>query len=280
MTPEQLISQVSGLEVIENNIERILGLEIVTAKRVEALYRRVFDKLDREIRSKSLSKMGEEQARVVNLQLQESLNALALKRRVGAEKAFVNVRDMAGHDTVKEFNALNKRLMGMARIVPIDAVILSTDPESYLFNRYVDSFEAFDSQAASSIERSLSESIVRGDSYTAAAGRLSTLFRTMDYWKLARIARTEMHNIFNLSKIESMKQIRKDYVPGLKKMVIHPMDHRTGEDSKYFKSLDQVIPLDASFEYTWNGQKRVTFSGNDRPNDRGVLVPASPDWLK
>lgn len=52
-------------------------------------------------------------------------------------------------------------------------------------------------------------------------------------------------------------------------------DERTGDDSRYFNSLNQVRRLDENFEYEWEGDLRVFQYGPDRPNDRSIVIPYS-----
>ena len=77
----------------------------------------------------------------------------------------------------------------------------------------------------------------------------------------------------------SMKQARSGVTPDLLKTVYNPMDHRTAEDSKRFEKMEQVIPLEDDFVYTYNGNERRFQAPPDRPNDRGVLVPIRRAWV-
>ena len=67
-------------------------------------------------------------------------------------------------------------------------------------------------------------------------------------------------------------------IPDLKKTLYHPMDKRTGEDSKWLNKNNLIIPVDEPFKYTWNGQVREYMAPPDRPNDRSILIPYRESW--
>ena len=93
------------------------------------------------------------------------------------------------------------------------------------------------------------------------------------------IARTELHNAYNLGKMRGMEETEED-IPDLQKALFHPMDSRTGKDSKYAASKDLVADLDKPFRYKWNGEWREFMNPPDRPNDRSILIPYRKSWEK
>jgi len=67
-------------------------------------------------------------------------------------------------------------------------------------------------------------------------------------------------------------------MPDLMKTLMHPIDKRTGDDSKLAARLRLVVPIDEPFVYKWNGETREFMAPPDRPNDRAILVPYSTSW--
>src|ERR1019366_3017297 len=115
-------------------------------------------------------------------------------------------------------------------------------------------------------------------SYSQVVGDISKFF-VGEEWRLHRVVRTELHHIYNVGKIQGMIELQ-DELPDLKKTLMHPLDQRTGEDSKYAASLAMVVDVDQDFKYAWKNKVRVFSAPPDRPNDRAILVPYREEWGK
>jgi hypothetical protein len=97
-------------------------------------------------------------------------------------------------------------------------------------------------------------------------------------WKLTRIARTELHHVYNFSKMMGMGEVRDSTLPDLKKALMHPMDNRTAADSKRLAAENPIVDIDEPFRFKWKGEVRVFQAPPDRPNDRSILVPYREQW--
>jgi hypothetical protein len=97
-------------------------------------------------------------------------------------------------------------------------------------------------------------------------------------WKLRRIVRTELHNVYNYSKMRSMQDLSTEQIPDLKKSLMHPIDDRTGDDSKILANQNPIVDIDEPFRFNYKGNERVFLFPPDRPNDRAILVPFRDDW--
>lgn len=97
-------------------------------------------------------------------------------------------------------------------------------------------------------------------------------------WKLTRIVRTEMHGMYNYSKMNGMSELQEQRLPDLMKTLMHPLDKRTGKDSKALAQENPIIPIDEPFKFKWNGKTRTFMAPPDRPNDRAILVPYRESW--
>ena len=98
-----------------------------------------------------------------------------------------------------------------------------------------------------------------------------------------------MHGIYNYAKLEGMQRAKEDFVPDLKKTLMHPIDSRTGEDSKQLARVNPTIAIDKPFVFTFRRklksgeiktERREFMFPPDRPNDRAILVPFRNEWGK
>lgn len=269
---------------MEHNIDRIVALEMMEGQRLGKVYKEAFQVLDAKIAvsdhgfGTSKETFTQARAKVVREQIQETVERARRGGNKVISKAFGNVRRTAGDDTKNEVERFENEFKGIRTPIPHEAIALSTDPRNFLLNRFKASMDAYDDGLRSTMERILSGAIVKRDNYSQAAASLRREIHGIDKWRLARIARTELHYIYNVSKVDAMRSIRRHHIPGLMKGLVHPMDGRTAEDSKELADLNPVIPIDNSFKYTYRGQKREFFAPPDRPNDRAVLVPIDKAW--
>lgn len=280
MTKDDFFQQVDASEIIEENIDRVVALEMYEAKKLSVIYKKALSDLVLKINTASSGSFSEAKMKVALEQVKASLKVIeaqSLKRVRNSSKLMV--RQSVG-DSIHELNSLEKRFKGVWTQIPFDAVELSLDKNTYLFNSYISSLNSYNQSLRSSMESRLSSSIVKRESYTQAAMSLGVDLGGFEEWKIARIGRTELYGVYNKSKMVSFGKIRDKFVPGLKKTVVIPMDGRTSEDSKYLKKLNLIIPIEEDFVYEWKDQKRRFTAPPDRPNDRSILVPVDESWIK
>ena len=89
--------------------------------------------------------------------------------------------------------------------------------------------------------------------------------------------------------MKGMDKIKDDVLPDLKKALMHPIDSRTGQDSKQLAKENPVVDIDEPFVFTFvrrnkDGSvvedRREFMFPPDRPNDRAILVPFREEWDK
>jgi hypothetical protein len=137
--------------------------------------------------------------------------------------------------------------------------------------------DSYSADIRSSVANSLTNAAIEELPLSEVVQRMSQ-FWIGEEWKLTQIARTELHNVYSMGKLNSLIEVRDNYLPDMKKTLFHPMDSRTGADSVYANRKNLIVALNEPFEYTWNGKKRSYMSPPDRPNDRSVLVPYRNNW--
>ena len=147
-------------------------------------------------------------------------------------------------------------------------------------NKYDASIESYNSLLRARMAQSLTESVVAQESTGDVIQRLSQVFMG-EQWKIEQITRTELHGVYAQGKLAGMRQLWDDgegTIPDLKKTLYHPMDKRTGEDSKWLNENNLIVPVDEPFKYTWKGVVREYMAPPDRPNDRSILIPYRDAW--
>lgn len=267
-------------KLFERNVSRLEGLEINQMRRLLKLYKEARAQLQNDLLFTPDNTFTE--ARMEYALQQVNLMIAALRNRLNEELqfGFDNLFEQGVEDSGNEINKLEKVFNGVSTApVPIDAILASTQPENFLFNQYQSSVENYNDNVRAEFQRVLSQSLLQNKTWSQAVFDMETVFRDSEY-KLQRIVRTELHNIYNVAKLKGFGQIREDYFPDLKKTLYHPMDSRTGADSKKADQDNLIVALDKPFKYTFKGKQRVFMSPPDRPNDRAILIPYRSSYDK
>jgi len=158
--------------------------------------------------------------------------------------------------------------------------VAALETRNFLMPRYESSINAYGEDLIRQLIGNLTQASMMEMSYPETITRLDQFFLGEE-WKLHRIARTELHNIYNIGKMSGMSElIDGDVIPDLMKGLVHPMDARTGTDSRYANALELTARVDEPFRYKWKGQVREFMAPPDRPNDRAILVPYRKAWDK
>lgn len=94
--------------------------------------------------------------------------------------------------------------------------------------------------------------------------------------------KTYESNVARMLATEIWRQANKDRAAMIKKKGFkykttkHIFDKRTGNDSRYFASMQQIKKLDEPFSYSWRGRRRTFMYPPDRPRDRAIVIPYLP----
>ena len=186
--------------------------------------------------------------------------------------------DHANRAAQYDLAKLEQKFEGISTIYPWKSVEISMDRAQYLVNNFQASIRRYSEELRGEMQRQLSLAVVERDTYTGAMTRLRTIMKARE-WRAYRIARTELSNIYNSSKLDVLRGAKEEFLPDLMKTLYHPMDSRTAEDSKYLESLRMVIPIEEKFRYSWKGKVREFATPPDRPNDRAILIPVKGRWI-
>jgi hypothetical protein len=274
---------VDSLTIVERHTRRVAGMEEAQARHVLRLYVLARKNLRERLNQVEAGTFTEAQLKVTLVQIEAAIREL--NRQLGTElrMGIQMSKEQSIEDLIKEINVFEKEFNGIKQDIPFDRILFSLDSENLLFNRYEASMEAYNEQLRSEMQRILTQAVIERLDYRQAVNRIHDKMQA-DEWKAHRIVRTELHNIYNTSKMSGMREIRDEYLPDMKKTLIHPMDERTGNDSMVLARLNPIVDIDEPFTYTFNTGKQTitrTFQAPpDRPNDRAILVPYRPSWDK
>lgn len=273
-------SDIDNISILERNASRLNGLQMEEARKMLAQYRMAKEELKLQMLSNSpTNEYTEAKLKNTLAQIDVAIANLRIKTGKRAKEGFEFLSDQGLEDSVREMDAFDKYFGGGFGKLPYDAIIESTDPENLLFNQYDSSVNMYSAGLRNSFQQTLTQSLIQQKTWSQAVWDMEQVFG-MEEWKLARIVRTELHGIYNNSKMNGFMTIQEDYIPDLKKTLYNPMDSRTAEDSLYVESLKLVVPVDGVFRYKWKGHEYVASAPPFRPNDRAILIPYRPVFDK
>ena len=263
---------IDGMKVLERNSMRIEGLEIRQTKKLIKIFNIGLKDLRERIIDAPSNTFTQARMKTTIIQIEEALNVLKRSTRSQLQLSFDLFSDDGIENAAQEINALEKLFTGIASPISIDKVLESTKKQNFLFNQFESSVDAYSVDLRNRFQHILGQGILQKKTLSQVVADLHQE-SNLSEWRLARIARTELHQIYNVSKMNGFRTIKKDYFPDLKKTLYHPMDSRTGEDSKTLAKENPVVDLDAPFVFKYNGQERKFQTPPDRPNDRAILIP-------
>lgn len=268
---------VDSLEIVETHIQKLQKLEQEDARRLLKEYKRIRQDLRDRLDVLPSDTFTAQQLRGVLVQVEAAISAM--------ERSLIDILFTVSHETsqksiedlLEEIERFEDEFTGAVTPIDIDQVLIATDTRNFLINRYESSVKAYSADVRQTITQHVSQAAIEEISMSELIRRLSR-YMIGEEWKLQRIARTELHHVYNLAKMRGMGEIRDKFIPNLKKTLIHPMDGRTGDDSKKLAQINPIIPIDEPFRYNYKGKERVFSVPPDRPNDRAILVPYREEW--
>ena len=268
-------------DIVQGNIERLDTLEEKQAKKLLRSLREVRTELMDRLATIPDGTFTEQQLNVTLIQVQTAIQAInkRLKDEMYDSATLLGTRGVK--DLVTEVNRMNKKFTGSVTPLNLDPIFLALDTQNFLVNKHEASIDAYSTDLRAQITSQIINSMITRDTTQRTVSRLVGdvgKFFLGEEWKLTRIVRTEMHGMYNFSKMNGMATLQEETLPDLMKTLMHPMDSRTGKDSKALAQENPIIPIDEPFKFTWNGKTRIFLSPPDRPNDRSVLVPYRESW--
>ena len=136
MKDNEIFEFLDSDRLIQENIDKIVGLEVYEAKRFEALYQRAINELREEVTREKSGTLNEARRNVVLSQLETALFALKMKSRKRAITKANAFARFANNDTVEELNYLDKQFDGILVPVPHDVIRVAPRELGFIIDRF------------------------------------------------------------------------------------------------------------------------------------------------
>ncbi len=273
-------TQVDAMGIVEQHIREVLKLEDSQAKQILSSYSEVRNDLVSRLSKARSGTFTAQHLRGVLGQVEGAILAINKKLQGNmVQGAYESALKGVDH-LLKELSVFDSEFTGAVTRINLRAAMVAKDTSQLLVTRYETNLDSYGRDLLRQISNGLFSATLGETSYHEVVGRIATFF-DQEPWKLHRIIRTELHGIYNRGKIDGMNAlVENDDMPDLRKTLMHPMDERTGMDSKLAASLRLVADLDKPFSYVWKGKRREFMTPPDRPNDRSIMVPYRTAWGK
>lgn len=288
-------------DILQNQIEDLSKAEEEDAQKMLSRYREVRRKLIARLSQSDPERYTAQKLRQTLAQVDDAIRVMSSNLKEDWSEYRTIYAGKSLDDLVGEIELFSDYFKGAEIPINTRAVEKSIEPDNLLLNRFQASIDTYSESVRGGMKEALTESIIMQDSLGEFVSKMKenkfryskvvkgvSQFLVAEEWRLLRIARTELHHVYNTAKIDRMKSVRDLYAPDLYKAMIHPMDERTAEDSKQLAAINPVIPIEDNFIFNF---KRTTAKGNvvtvrrefaappDRPNDRAILIPIRKQWI-
>jgi len=276
---------------LQKTLDAVTKLEEEEARKLLVRFKEVRSELRDRLDTFAGDTFSAQQSRGVLLQIDLAIAEINRSLKTGIEQAGEALAVRGTEDLVKEIERFDRRFTGAVTPINISAVLVGIDTRNFLINRFQASIDAYAQDLRQQLSLQITNQALQEIPFDTMLRNLSMFF-TGEEWKLRRLARTELHNLYNVGKLRGMQEIRDRTLPDLKKTLIHRIDLRTGGDSKAMAGGiteweiikgDRVVDIGKPFRFTLRSPsgrtvKRVFMAPPDRPNDRSILVPFREAW--
>ncbi len=282
--PSGFFQEVDANGIVENHVQAVLSLEDSQAKSIMSSYQGVRQDLVRRLGSVNPGTFTAQHLRGVLAQVDSAIAAINKKLYGDMYNGSFEAAKSGVNDLFSEMNEFDEIFTGAVTPINLNAALIAQDTANFLTTKYSTNLEAYGTDLSNQIGNGLFAASIGEKSYYEVVQSISQFF-TAEEWKLQRIVRTELHNIYNVAKLNGMRKlVGTDDAPGdipdLMKTLMHPMDQRTGEDSKELAREHPVIPIDEEFVQVWGKYTYIFMNPPDRPNDRAIMIPYREEWGK
>jgi len=272
-------------KLVQSHISIIKTLEDKEAEKLVLKYREIRRELRDRLDTLPENTFSAQQLRGVLIQVEGALDAMrtGLIKDMGESSSEAAI--LGSDHLIRETEKFNSIFTGAASNINVNAASVALDTSNFLFNRYESSLTEYSSGIRALMSRNLSQAVIEQAPTSTVVKRMNK-FLLGEEWKLTRLARTELHNVYNTAKQKTLFKVA-EIEPKIMKTLIHPMDLRTGDDSKQAAKKNLIVPVDKPFKYTFtrklksgeiHREERVFMVPPDRPNDRSIMVPYMEDW--
>jgi hypothetical protein len=270
-------SKVDALGIAEKHIQKVYNLEEKEANYLIRQYKGIRTDLRDRLESMPEDTFNTQRLKIVMHQVNAAINAQEKKMKQSIQDSGDIMALEGVDDLVKEINYFEEEFNATPQSIDVNSAAIASDANNLLISKYDESISAYSADQKERISKLLTQAVVEGMPYSEVVKKLGE-YQLGEEWKIQRLARTELHNIYSQGKLMGMREVRDSDMPDLKKALMHPLDARTGADSKYLADLNPIMELDEPFSYKWKGSIRTFMTPPDRPNDRAILIPYREEW--
>lgn len=267
-------------DVASEHIEAVTTLETKEAVRILKIYKRIRGDLRDRLDSIPSGTFSEQKLRGVLVQLDSALLTLGSELNTELGDMSEGISAEGVEDLIKEMKKFEKHFKGAVIPINLNAAVIASESKNLLVSKYESSMQSYNQLLRARIAAGLTESVVSQDNLSEVVSKINKTLMGEE-WKAQQIVRTELHNAYNLGKLKSMGELwnkGNGTIGDLKKTLFHPMDKRTGEDSKRLAQRNPIVNIDQPFVETSTGKKLEYMAPPNRPNDRAILIPYRESW--
>ena len=273
---EELLHEITVSDLLERHSRRVSGLQLEHSRILKKKYESVIRKMISDLELAPEESFTVARSAIILSQVESELAALKSHSNREVEFQGETMIDQSHSDTIDELEHFKKKFVTIGTIFPRDAIQFSMEKKNYLFNNVKSNVDAYNSRLRAKMMNTISDGIIRRDTKYKISNNLRKVWNEEE-WVVLRLLRTELHSIYNKSKLMGFQQLDDSgTVPNLRKALYHPLDSRTADDSLHLLKKNPVIPINKNFKYKWRGSVREFSAPPDRPNDRAVLIPIPP----
>jgi hypothetical protein len=270
--------------IVEGHAKTVVDLQDSEARRIIRAYGEVRRDLIERLSHARFNSFTAHRLRSVLAQVNAAIDALNQKLKHHLDASAQKASVMSVEQLVKEIKRFDSHFKGATRPINLNIVKSAMDTKEFLINHYQNSLSHYGDSLKQDISNSLKQAVIAEIPYSEVVQKLSQEFQAQE-WEVHRLARTELHHIYSVAKLNGMKDLKKEKImPSIKKALYHPMDSRTAEDSKEMAEKNPIVELNDYFTQDYRPtpkskvQHRRYLVPPDRPNDRAILIPYDPSW--
>ncbi|MCK5880843.1 MAG: hypothetical protein KAG18_03145 [Sinobacterium sp.] len=264
---------------LEKHFRTLEGLEEKQTKIILKKYRIALTQLRARLLTTNDNTFTESRLKATMVQVEAMIRQLEYDSKDELKQSMSFMHDLGVEHTVSEINSLERKFSGAYVPIHVDAVLASVKKENILLNKFATFFSAYNSSMRAKIQDVLTNGLIQSKGYSEMVRDIVNVGVASE-WKAQRIARTELHGIYNIAKLKGCEEIKKKYIPDLKKRLIHRVDARTGQDSIELAKNNPIIDIDRPFIQHYNNKKYTFMAPPNRPNDRAIMIPFRDSYVK
>lgn len=288
---ETVVDKIDATGVVESHLSKVLSLEEKSAARILKIYAELRNQLRDRLDSLPFGSLEAQHTRSIMAQVEGAILVLKKKLLMEIEAGAQELAFQGVMDTIVELKRFEHEFTGTTMEIDINSVLVADSTMALKLQQYQSSIDTYGQDVINRINNGIVQSIVMQTPYHAVVRQIAGKAGIMDFeaYRAERIARTELHSVYDLSRFMGLQKIQETTVPDLMKMSLDPLDHRTALDS--IAVSNQIRQLDEPFSF--RGQVKDPRNGKtsfinvkpfmthpNRPNDRGATVPYRKAWEK